>query len=86
MEKMAKINKHRATFIRDLRVCTRGIYRFFRDCKQKFVFFPHSYKATLGTPLEQTNYFKRFSLLLHCEELQMELDIRNYDMEVSETI
>ena len=43
----------------------------------------NSYKAILGSALEQGNYFKRFSLLLHCEELQMELDIRNYDMEVS---
>jgi hypothetical protein len=43
----------------------------------------NSYKAILGSSLEQGNYFKRFSLLLHCEELQMELDIRNYDMEVS---
>ena len=42
----------------------------------------NSYKAILGSALEQGNYFKRFSLLLHCEELQMELDIRNYDMEV----
>ena len=43
----------------------------------------NSYKAILGSALEQGNYFKRFSLLLHCEELQMELDIRNYDMEVT---
>ena len=46
----------------------------------------NSYKAILGSALEQGNYFKRFSLLLHCEELQMELDIRNYDMEVSKDL
>ena len=35
----------------------------------------------IEAPLAYDNYFKRFSLLLHCEEQQMKLDIRNYDME-----
>ena len=39
------------------------------------------FKAILEAGLNHSNYFKRFSLLMHCEEHQMELDIRNYDME-----
>ena len=31
--------------------------------------------------LSMGTYYKRFSLLLHIEELQMEVDIRKYDME-----
>ena len=33
-------------------------------------------KTILESPLTHGNYSKRFSLLLHCEEHQMELDIR----------
>ena len=41
-----------------------------------------NYKSILERPLDHEGYFKRFSLLMHCEEFQMELDIRHYDMEV----
>ena len=30
--------------------------------------------------LSASNHHERFSLLLHCEEVQMHVDIRNYDM------
>ena len=39
------------------------------------------YKEILGTPLCHEHYYRRFALMMHCEEFQMELDIRNYDME-----
>ncbi|KAM9409052.1 putative helicase mov-10-B.1 [Pholidichthys leucotaenia] len=37
-------------------------------------------KSLLGTKLSLKKYFKRFSLLLHLEEIQMEVDIRKYDL------
>ncbi|XP_064161244.1 putative helicase mov-10-B.1 isoform X1 [Anguilla rostrata] len=39
-----------------------------------------SVKSLLESPLSRKNYTKRFQLLLHLEELQMEVDIRKYDM------
>ena len=42
----------------------------------------NNYKVLLGAGLNNENYYKRFEMLMHCEEHQMELDIRNYDMEV----
>ncbi|XP_015979789.2 helicase MOV-10 isoform X1 [Rousettus aegyptiacus] len=38
-------------------------------------------KAQLETPLKSRNYEVKFRLLLHLEELQMEHDIRHYDLE-----
>lgn len=38
-------------------------------------------RAQLETALKCTNYEKKFRLLLHLEELQMEYDIRHYDLE-----
>ncbi|XP_054421036.1 helicase MOV-10 [Pteronotus mesoamericanus] len=38
-------------------------------------------KAQLETALKHTNYEMKFRLLLHLEELQMEHDIRHYDLE-----
>lgn len=32
-------------------------------------------------PLSSENYAARFSALLHLEEIQQEIDIREYDME-----
>ncbi|KAI0241225.1 putative helicase mov-10-B.2 [Lamellibrachia satsuma] len=37
-------------------------------------------KNVLTSELSSTNHGERFSLLLHCEEIQMHRDIRNYDM------
>ncbi len=34
----------------------------------------------LEEPLSKHNYAKKFHALLHLEELQMEIDIRRYDM------
>ncbi|RVE72922.1 hypothetical protein OJAV_G00045260 [Oryzias javanicus] len=39
-----------------------------------------SVKKLLDSSLDMENYSKRFHLLLHLEELQMEVDIRKYDL------
>ncbi|KAG7477792.1 hypothetical protein MATL_G00073410 [Megalops atlanticus] len=39
-----------------------------------------SVKSLLESPLTFQNYTRRFQLLLHLEEIQMEVDIRKYDM------
>lgn len=35
----------------------------------------------LEAPLQAENYYQKFQLLLHLEEIQMEVDIRRYDMQ-----
>ncbi len=40
-----------------------------------------NFREILGSPLSLSNYSKRFEILLHCEEFQMEQDIKNYDMQ-----
>lgn len=37
----------------------------------------------LGQKLSLDNYTDRFQFLLNCEEHQMNIDIRNFDMEVN---
>lgn len=37
-------------------------------------------RGLLNSPLKMKNYSQRFHLLLHLEELQMEVDIRKYDL------
>ncbi|XP_070758397.1 putative helicase mov-10-B.1 [Enoplosus armatus] len=39
-----------------------------------------SVKGLLDSPLKMKNYSQRFHLLLHLEEIQMEVDIRKYDL------
>ncbi|KAJ8360337.1 hypothetical protein SKAU_G00168620 [Synaphobranchus kaupii] len=39
-----------------------------------------SVRSLLVSPLSVQNYTKRFQILLHLEEIQMEVDIRKYDM------
>ncbi|NWY03235.1 SDE3 helicase, partial [Nothoprocta ornata] len=38
-------------------------------------------RSLLEAPLQSDNYQKKFQLLLHLEEIQMEVDIRRYDMQ-----
>ncbi|KAM8795940.1 helicase MOV-10 [Eudromia elegans] len=38
-------------------------------------------KSLLEAPLQPDNYEEKFQLLLHLEEIQMEVDIRRYDMQ-----
>ncbi|NXG84323.1 SDE3 helicase, partial [Stercorarius parasiticus] len=38
-------------------------------------------RSLLEAPLQAGNYQKKFQLLLHLEEIQMEVDIRRYDMQ-----
>jgi hypothetical protein len=40
-------------------------------------------KNLLSDGLTSDNYAERFKLLLDCEEHQMNIDIRNFDMNVS---
>lgn len=37
-------------------------------------------RALLNSPLKMKTYPQRFHLLLHLEEIQMEVDIRKYDL------
>ena len=39
------------------------------------------YRFLLETPVDTGTYQRRFESLLHLEEIQMEVDIRKYDME-----
>lgn len=41
-------------------------------------FFP--FRTMLENPLNKNTYQKKFSMLMNIEELQMEVDIRRYDM------
>lgn len=41
---------------------------------------PAAHRSLLEAPLRAGNYEKKFQLLLHLEEIQMEVDIRSYDM------
>jgi hypothetical protein len=39
------------------------------------------YNRLLNKPLDVSNYWPKFDLLLHCEESQLEFDIHFYDMQ-----
>ena len=42
---------------------------------------PAARRSLLEAPLQAGNYQQKFQLLLHLEEIQMEVDIRRYDMQ-----
>lgn len=42
---------------------------------------PAACRSLLEAPLQAENYRQKFQLLLHLEEIQMEVDIRRYDMQ-----
>uniref|UniRef100_A0A8B9S8E3 RNA helicase n=1 Tax=Apteryx owenii TaxID=8824 RepID=A0A8B9S8E3_APTOW len=42
---------------------------------------PWPRRSLLAAPLQPENYQEKFQLLLHLEEIQMEVDIRRYDMQ-----
>uniref|UniRef100_A0A8C4TRH0 RNA helicase n=1 Tax=Falco tinnunculus TaxID=100819 RepID=A0A8C4TRH0_FALTI len=42
---------------------------------------PAACRSLLEAPLQAENYKQKFQLLLHLEEIQMEVDIRRYDMQ-----
>lgn len=42
---------------------------------------PAAFRSLLEAPLQAGNYQQKFQLLLHLEEIQMEVDIRRYDMQ-----
>lgn len=41
---------------------------------------PAAHRSLLEAPLQAENYKQKFQLLLYLEEIQMEVDIRRYDM------
>lgn len=42
---------------------------------------PHISRSLLEAPLQPENYKQKFQLLLHLEEIQLEVDIRRYDLQ-----
>ncbi|XP_064354277.1 helicase MOV-10 [Dromaius novaehollandiae] len=63
-------------------------YRYPKSLKDAIVLGPGAgahparaaMKSLLEAPLQPQNYREKFQLLLHLEEIQMEVDIRRYDM------
>ena len=45
------------------------------------VFFLFFFRSVVEDPVKIGSYVKRFQHLMHFEEIQMEYDIRKYDME-----
>jgi len=41
----------------------------------------HTSRSLLEAPLQPENYKQKFELLLHLEEIQLEVDIRRYDLQ-----
>ncbi|XP_009072773.1 PREDICTED: putative helicase MOV-10, partial [Acanthisitta chloris] len=66
-----------------------GSYHYPKTLKDTILLGPNtsgsssyaSMRSLLEAPLQIENYQKKFQLLLHLEEIQMEVDIRRYDMQ-----
>ncbi|XP_075766067.1 helicase MOV-10 [Pelodiscus sinensis] len=58
-----------------------GHYRYPESLKDTVGTAPSSLRSSLAAELQLETYRQKFQLLLHLEELQMEVDIRRYDME-----
>ncbi|NWU92314.1 SDE3 helicase, partial [Upupa epops] len=66
-----------------------GTYHYPKSLKDTILLGPNAsassgwaaMRSLLEAPLEADNYLKKFQLLLHLEEIQMEVDIRRYDMQ-----
>ncbi|NXP01025.1 SDE3 helicase, partial [Certhia brachydactyla] len=66
-----------------------GTYQYPRNLKDTILLGPKSsassswaaMRSLLEAPLQAENYYQKFQLLLHLEEIQMEVDIRRYDMQ-----
>ncbi|NXQ50424.1 SDE3 helicase, partial [Catharus fuscescens] len=65
-----------------------GTYQYPKSLKDTILLGPNSgssswaaMRSLLEAPLQAENYQKKFQLLLHLEEIQMEVDIRRYDMQ-----
>ncbi|NXO03600.1 SDE3 helicase, partial [Rhinopomastus cyanomelas] len=66
-----------------------GPYRYPKNLKDTILLGPNASASSgwaamwslLEAPLQAENYLQKFQLLLHLEEIQMEVDIRRYDMQ-----
>ncbi|XP_042656086.1 helicase MOV-10 [Tyto alba] len=64
-----------------------GTYKYPKSLKDTILLGPNAssswaaMRSLLEAPLQPGNYQKKFQLLLHLEEIQMEVDIRRYDMQ-----
>ncbi|XP_010000545.1 PREDICTED: putative helicase MOV-10 [Chaetura pelagica] len=64
-----------------------GPYQYPKSLKDTILLGPNSsstwaaMQSQLEAPLQAENYQKKFQLLLHLEEIQMEVDIHRYDMQ-----
>uniref|UniRef100_A0A8C4TZI7 RNA helicase n=1 Tax=Falco tinnunculus TaxID=100819 RepID=A0A8C4TZI7_FALTI len=66
-----------------------GIYHYPKSLKDTILLGPSAsassswaaMQSLLEAPLQAENYKQKFQLLLHLEEIQMEVDIRRYDMQ-----
>ncbi|NXD26131.1 SDE3 helicase, partial [Spelaeornis formosus] len=65
-----------------------GTYQYTNSLKDTILLGPNTsansswavMRSLLEAPLQAENYYQKFQLLLHLEEIQMEVDIRRYDM------
>ncbi|NWZ41063.1 SDE3 helicase, partial [Brachypodius atriceps] len=66
-----------------------GTYHYPKSLKDTILLGPNTsassswaaMRSLLEAPLQAENYHQKFELLLHLEEIQMEVDIRRYDMQ-----
>uniref|UniRef100_A0A8D2NDG8 RNA helicase n=1 Tax=Zonotrichia albicollis TaxID=44394 RepID=A0A8D2NDG8_ZONAL len=66
-----------------------GTYQYPKSLKNTILLGPNTsassswaaMRSLLEAPLQAENYYQKFQLLLHLEEIQMEVDIRRYDMQ-----
>ncbi|NXD43233.1 SDE3 helicase, partial [Copsychus sechellarum] len=65
-----------------------GTYHYPKSLKDTILLGPNSassswaaMRSLLEAPLQAENYYQKFQLLLHLEEIQREVDIRRYDMQ-----
>ncbi|NWR09369.1 SDE3 helicase, partial [Paradoxornis webbianus] len=66
-----------------------GTYQYPKSLKDTILLGPNTsassswaaMRSLLEAPLQAENYHQKFQLLLHLEEIQMEVDIRRYDMQ-----
>ncbi|KAM4759750.1 LOW QUALITY PROTEIN: helicase MOV-10 [Cyanocitta cristata] len=66
-----------------------GTYQYPKSLKDTILLGPNTSASSswaamcslLEAPLQAENYHQKFQLLLHLEEIQMEVDIRRYDMQ-----
>ncbi|XP_053943610.1 helicase MOV-10 [Cuculus canorus] len=66
-----------------------GTYQYPKSLKDTILLGPNTsassnwsaMRSLLEAPLQAENYQQKFQLLLHLEEIQMEVDIRRYDMQ-----